>query len=123
MKCESCVTLCQLRFFGATLAAARSVSLRQDEITPRRCEQQTRPDGRSIAALRTPLGRETRTGDRALYQSGTIRFCNNLQDRGDCQNTRNSYKRSHVAGWIVDWRKFTNFVAIHILISWKLVHP
>ena len=43
MKCESCVTLCQLRFFGATLAAARSVSLRQDEITPRRCEQQTDP--------------------------------------------------------------------------------
>src|SRR5258705_10435856 len=43
MKCESCVTLCQLRFFGATLAAARSVSLRQDDITPRRCEQQTDP--------------------------------------------------------------------------------
>ncbi len=43
MKCESCVTLCQLRFFGATLAAARSVSLRQDEITPRRREQQTDP--------------------------------------------------------------------------------
>ena len=43
MKCESCVTLCQLRFFGATLAAATSVSLRQDDITPRRCEQQTDP--------------------------------------------------------------------------------
>jgi len=43
MKCESCGTLCQLRFSGATLAAARSVSLQQDGITPRRCEQQTDP--------------------------------------------------------------------------------
>src|SRR6266481_8752591 len=82
-----------------------------------------RPDGRSIAALRTPLGHETRTGDRALYQSGTIRFCNNLQDRGDRQNTRKSYKRSHVVGWIVGWKKSMNSVAIHTLISWKLVHP
>jgi len=60
MKCESCVTLCQLRFFGATLVAATSVSLRQDDITPRRCEQQTDP---MAGLLRTPLGRETRTRD------------------------------------------------------------
>ncbi|MGA2098658.1 MAG: hypothetical protein ABSH39_20375, partial [Candidatus Acidiferrum sp.] len=35
------------------------------------------------------------------YQSSLIWFYNNLQDRGDCQNTRKSHKSSHVVGWIV----------------------
>src|SRR6266436_9697577 len=47
----------------------------------------------------------------------------NLQDRGDCQNTRKSYKTSYVVGWIVGWKKSMNSVAIHILICWKFVHP
>jgi hypothetical protein len=38
------------------------------------------------------------------YQSSTIRFYNNLQNRGDCQNTRKSYKTSYVVGWIVGWK-------------------
>jgi hypothetical protein len=38
------------------------------------------------------------------YLSSTIRFYNNLQDRGDCQNTRKSYKTSYVVGWIVGWK-------------------
>src|SRR5271170_3355272 len=29
------------------------------------------------------------------------RFYNNLQDRGDCQTTRKSYKTSHIVGWVV----------------------
>jgi hypothetical protein len=33
------------------------------------------------------------------YQSSLTWFHNNLQDRGDCQNTRKSYKTSHVVGW------------------------
>src|SRR6266853_3104057 len=37
------------------------------------------------------------------YQGSTTRFYNNLQDRGDCQNTRKSYKASYVVGWIVGW--------------------
>src|SRR5882724_12283358 len=39
------------------------------------------------------------------YQSSAIRFYNNLQDRGDCQNTRKSYKTSYVVGWIVGRKK------------------
>jgi hypothetical protein len=27
----------------------------------------------------------------------------NLQDRGDCQNTRKSYKTSQFVGWVVGW--------------------
>ena len=57
------------------------------------------------------------------YQSGLIWFYNNLQDRGDCQNTRKSYKTSYVVGWIVGWKKSMNSVAIHILISWRFARP
>lgn len=28
-----------------------------------------------------------------------VRLYNNLQDRGDCQTTRKSYKTSHIVGW------------------------
>ena len=38
------------------------------------------------------------------YQSSVIWFYNNLQDRGDCQNTRKSYKTSHFVGWVVGWK-------------------
>src|SRR5258708_29465024 len=38
------------------------------------------------------------------YQSSVVRFYNNLQDRGDCQTTRKSYKTSYVVGWIVGWK-------------------
>ena len=37
------------------------------------------------------------------YQCSVIWFYNNLQDRGDCQNTRKSHKTSHVVGWVVGW--------------------
>jgi hypothetical protein len=57
------------------------------------------------------------------YQSSTTRFYNNLQDRGDCQNTRKSYKTSYVVGWIVGWKKSMNSVAIRIFISWRFAHP
>jgi hypothetical protein len=33
--------------------------------------------------------------------SSTIWFYHNLQDRGDCQNTRKSYKTSQIVGWVV----------------------
>jgi len=79
MKCESCVTLCQLRFFGATLAAATSVSLRQDDITPRRCEQQTDP---MAGLLRTPLGRETRTRDPCCDSLAGIGFTATYKNAG-----------------------------------------
>ena len=35
------------------------------------------------------------------YQSSVIWFYNNLQHRGDCQNTRKSYKTSQFVGWVV----------------------
>jgi hypothetical protein len=42
------------------------------------------------------------------YQSSTVRSYNNLQDRGDCQNTRKSYNTSQFVGWIVGWKKSMN---------------
>ncbi len=35
------------------------------------------------------------------YQGSVVRFYNNIQDRGDCQSTRKSYKTSYSVGWIV----------------------
>lgn len=37
-------------------------------------------------------------------QSIVNRFYNNLQDPGDCQNTRKSYKTAFTAGWSVGWK-------------------
>jgi hypothetical protein len=34
-------------------------------------------------------------------QSSVLRFYNDLEDRGDCQNTRKSYKTSNFVGWVV----------------------
>ena len=34
-------------------------------------------------------------------ESDTIWFYNNLQDRGDCQSSRKSYKTSETVGWVV----------------------
>ena len=34
-----------------------------------------------------------------------VRFYNNIQDRGDCQTPRKSYKTSHSVGWVVGWKK------------------
>jgi len=48
------------------------------------------------------------------YPGSVDRFYNNLQDRGDCQNTRKSYKTSQSVGWVVGWKKSTNSVAVHI---------
>jgi len=31
-------------------------------------------------------------------------FYNNLQERGDCQNTRKSHNTSHFVGWVVGWK-------------------
>jgi len=31
-------------------------------------------------------------------------FYNNLQQRGDCQNTRKSHKTSSFVGWVVGWK-------------------
>ena len=47
-----------------------------------------------------PCGLEPRTST----VSSNLRFYNNLEDRGDCQNTRTSYKASYVVGWIVGWK-------------------
>jgi hypothetical protein len=33
-----------------------------------------------------------------------LRFYNNIQDRGDCQTPRKSYKTSHSVGWVVGWK-------------------
>jgi hypothetical protein len=35
------------------------------------------------------------------YQSSPNMLYNNLQDRGDCQNTRKSHETSGFVGWIV----------------------
>src|SRR5271169_6711245 len=32
------------------------------------------------------------------------RFYNHLQERGDCQNTRKTYKTPRIVGWVVGWR-------------------
>ena len=37
------------------------------------------------------------------YQGSVVRFYNDIQDRGDCQTPRKSYKTSHSGGWIVGW--------------------
>src|ERR1700676_3420020 len=37
-------------------------------------------------------------------QSGSIRFSNDLTDRGHCQNTRKSYKIHQAVGWVVGWK-------------------
>jgi hypothetical protein len=34
-----------------------------------------------------------------------VRFYNNIQDRGDCQTPRKSYKTPHSVGWVVGWKK------------------
>jgi hypothetical protein len=38
------------------------------------------------------------------YQGRVVRFYNNIQDRGDCQTPRKSYKTSHSVGWVVGWK-------------------
>jgi hypothetical protein len=38
------------------------------------------------------------------YQGSAVRFYNNIQDRGDCQTPRKSYKTSHFVGWVVGWK-------------------
>jgi len=42
------------------------------------------------------------------YQDSVVRFYNNLQDRGDCQTTRKSYKTEALVGWVVGWKESTN---------------
>src|SRR6266581_6524868 len=37
------------------------------------------------------------------WQSSCIWFYNNLEERGDCQTTRKSYKTSHSVGQVVGW--------------------
>jgi hypothetical protein len=37
-----------------------------------------------------------------------VTFYSNLQDRGNCQTTRKSYKTSHIVGWVVGWKKSTD---------------
>jgi hypothetical protein len=39
------------------------------------------------------------------YQGSVVRLYNNLQNRGDCQTPRKSYKTSHPVGWIVSWKR------------------
>jgi hypothetical protein len=39
------------------------------------------------------------------YQGRVVRFYKNIQDRGDCQTPRKSYKTPHSVGWIVGWKK------------------
>jgi len=54
------------------------------------------------------------------YQASVVRFYNNLQNRGDCQATRKSYKTQVFVGWVVGWKKSTNCEAaapIHFLES------
>jgi hypothetical protein len=34
-----------------------------------------------------------------------VRFYNNIQDRGDCQTPRKSYKTLHSVGWVVGRKK------------------
>src|SRR6185437_6655881 len=48
------------------------------------------------------------------YQRRVVRFYNNLQDRGDCQNTRKSCRTSHFVGWTVGSKKFTNSKQPHV---------
>ena len=50
------------------------------------------------------------------YQSSVVRFYNNLQDRGDCQTTRKSYKTPHIVGWVVGWKKSTDCRAAHLCL-------
>ena len=50
------------------------------------------------------------------YQSSTIRFYNNLQDRGDCQSTRKSHKTYQTVGWVVGWKK-----AVFLTNGWPLL--
>ena len=40
---------------------------------------------------------------RVPCQRCSVRFYNNLQDRGDCQSSRKSYKTSIFVGWVVGW--------------------
>jgi hypothetical protein len=39
------------------------------------------------------------------YQGSVVRFYNNIQDRGDCQTTRKSYKTQVFVGWVVGRKK------------------
>ena len=38
------------------------------------------------------------------YQDSVVRLYNNIQDRGDCQTPRKSYKTSHPVGWVGGWK-------------------
>jgi hypothetical protein len=59
-----------------------------------------RMDGNSYQAVEKEM-----VGTRGLEplpcQSGVNLFFNDLQPRGDCLNTRKSWKRSSFVGWIV----------------------
>ncbi len=55
------------------------------------------------------------------YQGSVVRFYNNLQDRGDCQNTRKSYKASQSVGWLVGYRS-SNTLSKHLQgAGWRII--
>jgi len=39
-----------------------------------------------------------------LRQFSRDRFYSNLQERGDCQNTRKTHKATRIVGWVVGWK-------------------
>jgi len=54
------------------------------------------------------------------YQGSVVRFYN-LQDRGDCQNTRKSYKASQSVGWVVGYRS-SNTLSKHLQgAGWRII--
>src|SRR5260370_34575973 len=55
------------------------------------------------------------------YQGSVVRFYNNLQDRGDCQNTRKSYKASQSVGWVMGYRS-SNTLSKHLQgAGWRII--
>jgi hypothetical protein len=40
-----------------------------------------------------------------------IWFYNKLQDRGDCQNARKSYKTSQSVGWVIGWEQTSALIS------------
>jgi len=73
-------------------------------------------DANPLKNMVGPCGLEPQTSTVSIAH----RFYNNLEDRGDCQSTRKSYKTSHSVAWGVGWKKSRHRFLSTLLYDKKL---
>ena len=89
--------------FGSDLAA-RSRTILIDEEGSKRAQKRVLLDPRWLQGNSTNSCTKN-GGDDGTRTRGLCRDSNNLQDHGDCQNTRKPHVTSHFVVWVVGWRQ------------------